>query len=268
MRSALKLLQELLEKLTPIVEAEEPKRGTKTRSKVKDPEVNLNRDENFPDLHKKVDKETTSSDPKLSAATAKSTSDKLKNVKLDDASMAHLLSLALNMPAERFDDVGEIEFTKPTPNTLPKVISTAMRAAGTVDPEFHAVKNLPGYMSSAIRQLGKAVFAPFTSTPIADIQVIANLNGSGPNDDRELNAVADFVRKHGTAQPGLEHQAELIFDDVMPGYRAKVVVRTFANYTFMVVVDHAGKYIYAWPSSDNKKHVADKTVDKLLKHLH
>ena len=40
---------------------------------------------------------------------------------------------------------------------------------------------------------------------------------------------------------------------------------TFANYTFLLVKDHAGNYIYVWPSTDNKHSLEDKSLTLLLK---
>lgn len=237
-----------------------PSQQTKTKQKSPTDDINLNRDEFYPDTAKG---DKTQGDVNLSAASPQKSADAMKDIKMDKQSLAYLLSLALNVDEDEIDqDVGMIDFTKPTPNLLPKVISTAMLAAGTVTPEFHPVKQLPGYMSAAIRMLGKGVFLPFTKTSIADIQVIANLNGSGPNSNQELSAVANFLKKNGTMQ-GWSDDAQILFSELMPGYTARVVVRAFANYTFMIVVDHAGQYVYAWPSTDNKQPVIDKSIDRM-----
>jgi hypothetical protein len=239
-----------------------PQAKAQTKAKQKSPvdDINLNRDEFYPDVAKPKNK----ADINLNVASQQASADAVKNVKMDSTSLAHLLSLMLNVDEDELDqDVGFIDITKPTVNLLPKVMSKALLAAGQVNPEFHMVKHLPGYMSKAIRMVGRAVFAPFTKTPIENIQVIANVNGSGPNSDRELNAVANFLKKHGTRQAWSD-DAEIQFNDLMPGYKAKTVIRSFANYTFAVVIDHAGKYIYAWPSTDSKQSITDKSVDNLL----
>lgn len=136
----------------------------------------------------------------------------------------------------------------PTPTTLPAVINKQIAIHGEVVPEWHMVKHLPGYLSSAIRSIGRAVFAPFTRTPIEDIQVIATLGGQGPNEARELNAVSDFLRKNATR----DREAEIIFHDKIPDYGADIKVFKTSNITFMLVKDFAGHYIYAWPTSDEK----------------
>lgn len=219
------------------------------------------RDDKLPSAPKKDD--TKSSDGwqektvKLNKASADDTRKAMKDVKLDLQS----LLLMMNMDLSGLED--EIEMTYdlmiPTSSKLPKVISAALRAAGKEDPKWHMVRNLPGYMSQGIRAIGRQVFSPFTSTKIEDIQVIANLGGSGPNTKAEINAVAGFLMKNGTKI----NDASMEFQERIPGYSAEMKVFTFANYTFLLVKDQAGEYIYSWPSTDNKKAVADKTLDML-----
>jgi hypothetical protein len=139
------------------------------------------------------------------------------------------------------------------------VINAALKAGGSITPEWHMVKNLPGYMSAGIRAIGRQVFSPFTKTKIEDIQVIANLNDSGPNSAGEINAVAKFLLDFGTKST----DASMEFQDRIPGYKADMKVYTFANYTFLLVKDHAGNYIYSWPSTDNKSTLSDKSLNFL-----
>ncbi len=138
-----------------------------------------------------------------------------------------------------------------TPNTLPAVISKAMtlpgREVAEVEPEWHMVKHLPGYMSRAIRALGRQVFVPFTSTAIENIQVLAHVGG-GPNTEAEVNQTARYVTTHGTR----DKVAELAFQKVLPDYTAKVVSYNCEGITFFMVKDFAGHYIYAWPEVDSK----------------
>lgn len=94
-------------------------------------------------------------------------------------------------------NAGYNEIEPKTPGTELAIVSKEIRAAGQVEPEWHEVKNLPGYMSSGIRKIGRAVFAPFTNTPIKNIQVLANVSGQGPNETKELNAVAGYLLKNG-----------------------------------------------------------------------
>ena len=97
------------------------------------------------------------------------------------------------------------------------------------------------------------MFQAFTTTPIEEIQVLANI-GDGPNDQEELDAVLQYLKDAGHR----DSEAELEFHERIPNYGAKVEIYKALNYTFMVVKDFAGNYIYAWPSADGDG-LADKT---------
>lgn len=131
---------------------------------------------------------------------------------------------------------------------MPKVINKKLAKDGLVEPDWHQVKHLPGYMMSAIRAIGRAVFAPFTDTPIENIQVVANL-GNGPNKSSEVNSVLDWLHKHARR----DTEAELWFEDQIPDYDAKVICYKASGYTFLAVKDFAGNYIYSWPTTDEKQ---------------
>lgn len=142
------------------------------------------------------------------------------------------------------------------PTTLPKIISRELATAGEVVPEWHMVKNLPAYLASAVRHIGRAVFKPFTRTPIEDIQVIANLLGKGPNTELEMNAVAGYLVKRGHRN----RDAEIIFHDKIPDYGADIKVFKSRGVTYMMVKDFAGSYIYAWPSDHEYEKLAQESV--------
>jgi hypothetical protein len=133
-----------------------------------------------------------------------------------------------------------------TPENMPAIVSSALEKVGDIVPEWHMVKHLPGYLSSGIRAMGRAVFAPFTSTPIEKIQVLANLMDNGPNEQKEIDAVVGFVTQNGQRNS----EAEIQFREKIPDYTAKVQVYMALGYTFLLVKDFAGKYVYAWPSQD------------------
>lgn len=137
------------------------------------------------------------------------------------------------------------EETKPaTPENLPSVINNAVFApgsdvpSGVTPPKWHMVKNLPGYMASPIRAMGRMVFAPFTDTPIEDIQVLATLiNG------QDVKVMADWIKRNGQK----DDEATIRAEDILPGYQADISIWNSNEYTFMLVKDHAGYYIYGWP---------------------
>jgi len=117
------------------------------------------------------------------------------------------------------------------------------------EPNWHKIEDLPGYMKSGIRAIGRAIFRPLTNTDIEDIDIIANVNGSGPNTDEEIRQVGSYLRRNGERQT----EAELDFNQtVLQGYRADIQIWVVGDTEFMTVKDHAGHYIYSWPVSDSK----------------
>ena len=96
--------------------------------------------------------------------------------------------------------------------------------------------------------MGRQVFGSFTKTKIEDIQVLANLMGQGPNETRELNAVAGWVRQNGQR----DTEGELNFSQSIEGYEADFKIYSADGITFILVKDDYGNYIYSWPSTDNK----------------
>ncbi len=122
------------------------------------------------------------------------------------------------------------------------IANTAGENEGMVvfNPEWTMVSDLPGYMASQIRALGRMVFAPFTDTPIEDINVMA---APFTNTKRDLDMMAHWIRRYGVR----DDEAEMKFEGIMPGYAAQTQIWNAEGYTFMLVMDHAGGYIYSWP---------------------
>lgn len=240
-----------------LLEEDEPPKRTapkdKFRTKIDDLKFSGSDGKNLPTSKSGSADNGAKKSIKLNTASAHDTGKALKNVRMD----MHSLFLFMGMDLTGLEDEIDMRYDLmiPTPTDLPKVISTALKAAGKEDPKWHMVRNLPGYMSQGIRAIGRQVFSPFTTTRIEDIQVVANIGG-GPNTKKEINAVASFLVKFGTKI----NDASMEFQERIPGYRAEMKVYTFANYTFLIVKDHAGEYIYSWPSTDNKKPIADKSL--------
>lgn len=161
------------------------------------------------------------------------------------------------------DDVvdGDIDFeyddVKPTtPENLPAIISKAIvSAGGEIIPEWHMVKNLPGYMSSAIRALGRQVFMPFTNTPIEKIQVVSTLS----NSETEVKALMAWIKQNGIKND----DAQLYFTEILPQYAPHVQIWNVRGYTFMLVKDHAGFYVYGF-NGDKIGHTNHKQIEKPL----
>lgn len=127
-----------------------------------------------------------------------------------------------------------------TPENLPAVISTELMINDPNLPKWHMVKNLPGYMSSAIRAAGRQMFSKFTRTPIDNIQVVSTLS----NTAEQLLTVSRWLKENGRFDRGMVARLH----DMMPGYEADIRVWHAAGYTFIAVSDMHGHYIYCWPT--------------------
>lgn len=148
--------------------------------------------------------------------------------------------------------------TQVNTENLPAVADKALMAAGTVQPTFHQVANLPGNMNRAIRTMGKQLFRLFTTTPTENIYMIGDLSGMGPNSRREVNAVAGYLRDKGV-NLGV---GDLDFESVIPGYNAEVNQFKANGIRWLLVRDEFGDYVYAWPEQDS---VMYKSAEQLTK---
>lgn len=211
---------------------------------------------NLPTEKSSTSSSLTTSD--LNRASREKTMAAMRNISPSEEMRAMLNRI--NVPDDMLDDDDDVDmaapYTRPTEVTtdnLPAVISRAMVGSGDVDrdmsvnPEWRAIKNLPGYMSRSIRTLGKAVFKPFTKTPIEDIHTIANIMGNGPNTNMEINAVANWIKQSATHV----ETANMDFEQTIPGYNSDVSIWATAGVRFMLVKDDFGIYIYAWPENDS-----------------
>lgn len=207
--------------------------------------------------------------PQLKKAAAKSTAKAMKGVGLSPEAGEKLAGL--NIPADALaaePDLPAANATEVTADNLPVILTKQLKKAGTdvgtdqgVDPEWYQVKNLPGYMSKQIRVLGRETFKPYTKTPIEDITVIANLMGKGPNTDREVSAVAQWLKTNGTEVD----RATMDYGPTMPGYTAETISYTASGMRFLLVQDFMGGYIYAWPESDSIRQVGSNKEPKLIR---
>ena len=131
--------------------------------------------------------------------------------------------------------------------TLATTAENAIRQAGYIVPEFHQVAALPGNIKDQIRQLGRSLFKSMTVTPTNKIFVVANLGGMGPNSNREVQSVANWIRENGEDYG----DGSINFDRSIPGYEAETYLYTAAGIAWLLVNDFAGQYIYAWPEQES-----------------
>lgn len=214
--------------------------------------------------------------PPMRKASAQKTAAAMQNVRMNPQA-ADMLG-GLNIPDDALANEPDLDMpgadatagaTRPVnPDNVPAIISTAIANtssevsdASTVNPEWHQVKNLPGYMSKQIRVLGRETFKPFTKTKIEDISVLANLGGQGPNSNREIQAVSKWLKENGT-EIG---DAHLDYGSTMPGYTAETISYTASGVRFLLVMDAMGHYIYAWPETDSVNQVSKQPTAKQLR---
>lgn len=126
-----------------------------------------------------------------------------------------------------------------TNNNLPAIVNKEIAlAGGKIAPEWHQIKHLPGYMISAIRAGGREVFLQFTTTPIEEIQMISTFMDS----DREVKAVMNWIKKNGKQYDS----AEMTF---AKNIKADVRLWKVDSFSFLLVRDFMGEYVYAWANS-------------------
>jgi hypothetical protein len=122
---------------------------------------------------------------------------------------------------------------------LPAVICNAMtETEAGFDPRWHMVRNLPGYQQEAIRGYGRSIFGAFTSTPVEDIQMVTTLI----NSDTEVKLMMAWIKENGVREDLTELDGSAVFGD----YKADVQKWSCNDYSFLLVRDRAGHYVYGW----------------------
>lgn len=158
--------------------------------------------------------------------------------------LADLLNSDLrdNVPVHFDNDIDDtVEgVERRTPENLPAIISTAVaRTDDMIVPEWHQLRNLPGYRAEQIRALGRQIFSMFTDTPIEDIQACTTLS----NDVQEVQAMMAWIKNNGVRNDKME----MDFNQLMRGYMADVQSWDAEGFSFLLVRDHSGHYVYGWP---------------------
>lgn len=234
-----------------IAEAENPQRKTKTKTQA---QADLGRMfEPRQDQPLIPYAEPAKSEPSINKVGQKRTLQKTQGINPTDQMrnmLGKMQDIQLDQSLTDYPDPDKPETlpsTQVNNKNLPAIAGQALMAAGTQSPEFHQVANLPGNMSSMIRQLGRSLFSSFTKTPVSEIYVVANLGGQGPNTNREVQSVAGWLKKHGSDLGS----GNVDFSKIMPGYEADVHQFSAAGARWMLVKDFGGQYIYSWPETDS-----------------
>lgn len=175
---------------------------------------------------------------------------RLRNIDDDGISDEEAARVA-GLTREPTQDVGEIR--PKIPENLPAVIrsdiatiSGDLIVGDRVNPKWHTIATLPGWMQRAIRSMGGQLFKMFTKTPQQDIVTIANVNNQGPNTSLEVNSVLAWLNKNAENLGPVD----IDFSQIMPGYNPECMEFRTGQTRFHVVRDFAGYYIYAYPEED------------------
>jgi len=188
----------------------------------------------------------------LPAASRDATQNKLRGMTPSDTMRDYMnrINPTVGSAEPAIPDIPENELVVRTAQDVPAVINSAMQASGMQMPEWHSISNLPGFRDRNIRGMGRQVFGMFTSTPVEQIQTMANVGGQGPSTDAEMRAVAGWLRDNaedlGVVDVG--------FGAAIPGYHPDVKEYKINGVRFHVVRDPMGQYIYAYPDQDARLH--------------
>jgi len=146
-----------------------------------------------------------------------------------------------------------------TNSALSTLEPTAVKATGkTMAPanegratEWITLRQLPGFMWDAIRAMGDSVFSPLTNTPLGNIEVIANLAGHGPHSQQDIDITANRLRQTTAPSNILEYSTDQMKHQ-FGMYEAQAVQFGEAEFTYLLVKDPMGSYIYRWSAADTK----------------
>lgn len=235
-----------------IAEPEEPSRPQKTQTK---PKPTLDPNTFGPRADQPLANRDEPKSPTINKASRQTTQRAMRGVGATDQMrdmLSRMRDIDIDPDLEDYPSVeprdNEVSVNVNTEN-LPAVAGEAIQAAGMTSPDFHQVAALPGNISAMIRQLGKTLFGSMTNTKTSEIYVVANLGGQGPNSNREVQSVANFVRENGEDMGS----GDVDFSQVMPGYSAETHQYSAAGIRWLLVRDFAGQYIYCWPEADSKQ---------------
>lgn len=251
-------LREFIEWTDHVINEDDKKKQTKTKTKTDQPSLDPNMfaprmDQPLARQAPEQPKNQQPSQPRdIRRASVQRTQQATAGITPTDQ-MSNMLGRLRNI--EISPDLADYPNTEPetmpsvdvNTRNLPAVASANMQAAGVQNPEFYQVAALPGNMSATIRQLGRNLFGSLTATPTNRIHIVANLGGQGPNTTQEVNAVAGYLREHGKDLGS----GDIDFNQVMPGYQADTHMYSAGGIRWMLVKDFAGQYIYCWPETDS-----------------
>lgn len=194
--------------------------------------------------------------------------DKPANIQLSarqSQAIAGRLSQSIaNLPADDFmpdlqtsAHTQEEVLCRPT-EALPKVIEMRPSQDFFVDVKWQQIKNLPGYMVSGIRNLGRDTFESFDcfksfsedqrkqgKDPLSEIMIMSDIT----HDKTSVNYFAKMIVENGVQIENciIDH------DQHIQDYKPEIIIMMTENYTFKLVCDRIENgapvdlnSIYAW----------------------
>ncbi len=136
-------------------------------------------------------------------------------------------------------------------DNLPAVIRHDLIAeAGNIIPQWHVVRNLPGYLKEPIRVIGRKALNAFTKTPIEKIVVNSTLSNAG----EEVRGLMRHISENGfyirQSEKELMTFAGMFDLPDAAAYEANVRLYEYEENDFLLIKDNFGYYIYSWPTAD------------------
>jgi hypothetical protein len=140
----------------------------------------------------------------------------------------------------------------PTSQNLPAVVQQSLAILGDspdFDPQWHQIKNLPGMVSRAIRQVAGQLFGQFTGMDVGEINMIA----TALNPTTDVQKMMALIKNHGHRI----EEMELDFSEHLPSYQEispdnKAQLWSAFGYDFLLMKDAGGYYVYAWPETERQ----------------
>lgn len=146
----------------------------------------------------------------------------------------------------------------PTKENLPTIIGQQLSVIedNPIEPKWHSITILPGHVQQAIRSIARKIFTNYTRTKMEDLLFVTpflNLNTKP-----EIGLILNLLKQKGKKVD----EVNIEFHDFVPGYFIKGDIYNAFGYSFMVVNDPAGLWIYVWPEKDT---IHNKDMDLLNK---
>ncbi len=149
------------------------------------------------------------------------------------------------------DEIGMPEPEPVEPTTLPATVSKAVSADGTIDVNWHELRNLPGYAIKQIRGAFRPLFQSIIDAELEDIQVSTTLDPSMSK--AQIKALVGHIAKFGTKRDTFNLEA---FDIDPEIYNVeKAYVYYLNGYNFLIMQENMmGKknwYVYSGPAKSS-----------------